>query len=146
MTIARRRRSNARVPPLNAAQWEFLSCVAARIVPAVASFDEPATARFRAIVGKAIADRPASVRRQLALFLGVIRWLPAVRWARRFDRLAPEHRDAFLRFLMRAPLAKVRNGFWGLRALVFMGVYARPEAWPEISYAPSFKGNERLHG
>jgi len=133
------------VTPLSERQWRFLLVVAARVVPAVAGLDEAGQRRFREIVLKALADRPRSVQRQFALFLGVIRWAPLVRYGARFDRLAPERQDAMLGWLMRAPLAKVRGGFWGLRALVFMGYYARPEVWSGIGYAPSFAGNERLH-
>jgi len=133
------------VTPLSDGQWRFFLVVAARVVPAVAQLDAAAQERFREIVLKALGDRPRSVQRQFALFLGVIRWAPLLRYGARFDNLSPERQDAVLRFLMRAPLAKVRGGFWGLRALVFMGYYARPEAWPEIGYAPSFDGNERLH-
>jgi hypothetical protein len=138
-------RCNAVVVPLSDAQWRFFLCVAERVVPALAQFDAAQHARFAAIVGKALAERPAALQRQLALFLRVIRWAPFVRYLTRFDRLTPERQDAVLRFLMRAPIEKIRGGFWGLRALVFMGVYARPEAWSEINYAPAFDGNERLH-
>ncbi|MFI5142667.1 MAG: hypothetical protein ACHQQS_06435 [Thermoanaerobaculales bacterium] len=132
--------------PLSESQWGCFLCVAGRVVPAATQLDTAALERFRDIVLKALADRPRAVQRQFALFLGVIRWAPLVRFGSRFERLGPDRQDKVLRFLMRAPLGKLRSGFWGLRALVFMGYYARPEVWPEISYAPSFDGNERLHG
>jgi hypothetical protein len=134
------------VSPLSESQWRFFACVAERVVPAVAELDSAARERSREIVSKALCDRPRSVQRQFALFLAAIRWAPLLRYGSRFDRLGPQHQDAVLRFLMNAPIQKLRSGCWGLRALVFMGYYARPEVWPEIGYAPSFKGNERLHG
>ena len=132
--------------PLSERQWAFLMCVAERIVPAAGTLDGAGRARFLAIVSKALADRPRSIQRQFALFLGLVRWAPLFRFGAPFDRLAPARQDAVLRFLLDAPLAKLRGGFWGLRALAFMGYYGQPEVWPGVGYAPSFEGNERLHG
>lgn len=115
-------------------------------MPAVAELDAAGRERFNAIVGTALAARAPALRRQFALFLSVLRWAPALRYGASFDRLAPAAQDAVLRWLMDAPLAKLRGGFWGLRALVFMGYYGQPETWGAIGYAPSFAGNERLHG
>ena len=36
----------------------------------------------------------------------------------------------------------VRRGFWGLRTLVFMGYYARPEAAAAIGYRADVRGWE----
>jgi len=124
----------------------FLMCVAGRIVPATASLGAEGRARFAAIVTRALAARPRAIQRQFRLFLALLRWAPVVRFGARFDRLRPERQDAVLRWLMDAPLARLRGGMWGLRALVFMGYYGQPEVWPAIHYAPSFAGNERLHG
>ncbi len=146
MTAAQRRRSNLPVSPLSSRQWTFLWTVAERVVPETSRLDPEGRERFEAIVGKALADRPPSVRRQFGLFLRLVRWAPLLRFGAPFHRLAPGRRDAVLRWLMDAPVARLRGGFWGLRALVFMGYYGRPEAWPEVRYTPSFDGNERLHG
>jgi hypothetical protein len=134
------------VSPLSERQWAFLMAVAARVVPESASLDAAGRGRFAGIVGKALADRPRSIQRQFALFLRVIRWASLLRFGASFDRLAPERQDAVLRWFMDAPIAKLRSGFWGLRVLIFMGHYGQPEAWPSIRYAPSFRGNEMLHG
>ncbi len=132
--------------PLSERQWAFFLAVAARVVPAVTSLDEAGRERFAAIVGTALAGRPRSLRRQFALFLSAVRWAPALRFGAPFDRLAPAAQDSVLRWFMDAPAAKLRGGFWGLRALVFMGYYGQPEVWGAIRYAPSFSGNEFLHG
>jgi hypothetical protein len=120
--------------------------VAARIVPAVADLDVAGRSHFVAIVSKALSDRPRSIQRQFGLFLGVLRWAPLLRFGAPFDRLPPAHEDAVLRWFLDAPLGKLRSGFWGLRALAFMGYYGQPEVWPSLRYTPSFKGNEMLHG
>ena len=132
--------------PLDRQRWATFLAVATRVVPGVAELDAAGRERFAAIVGKALAERPAALRRQFALFLTVLRWAPLLRFGATFDRLAPAAQDAVLRWLLDAPLAKLRGGFWGLRALVFMGYYGQPETWGTIGYAPSFAGNERLHG
>ncbi len=134
------------MPPLSDGQWAFLMRVAERIVPATASLDGGGRARFAAIVTRALAARPRAIQRQFRLFLALLRWAPLLRFGARFDLLRPERQDAVLCWLMDAPLARLRGGMWGLRALVFMGYYGQPEAWPAIHYAPSFAGNERLHG
>jgi hypothetical protein len=134
------------VSSLGERQWRTFLTVAARVVPAFTALDPERQGRFAAIVGTALAGRPPSLRRQFALFLSVVRWVPALRFGAPFDRLAPARQDAALRWFMDAPLGKLRGGFWGLRALVFMGYYGQPEIWDAIRYAPSFSGNESLHG
>ena len=138
--------SNAAVPPLSERKWAFLMCVAGSVVPAAADLDAGARSRFLAIVRNALADRPRSIQRQFGLFLGILRWAPFLRFGAPFDRLSPANRDAVLRWLLDAPLAKLRSGFWGLRVLAFMGYYGQAEVWPSLRYTPSFNGNEMLHG
>jgi hypothetical protein len=121
-------------------------CVAGCIVPAAADLDAEGRSRFIAIVGKALSDRPRSIQRQFGLFLGLMRWLALLRFGAPFDRLSPANQDAMLRWLLDAPLAKLRGGFWGLRALAFMGYYGQTEVWPSLRYTPSFNGNELLYG
>ena len=132
--------------PLDQQRWATFLAVAARVAPGLAELDAAGRERFAAIVGKALAERPAALRRQLALFLTLLRWAPLLRFGATFDRLESARQDAVLRWLLDAPAAKLRGGFWGLRALVFMGYYGQPETWGAIAYAPSFAGNERLHG
>jgi hypothetical protein len=134
------------VPPLSQRKWAFLMCVAGCIVPAAADLDAEGRSRFIAIAGKALADRPRSIQRQFVLFLGLMRWLALVRFGAPFDRLSPANQDAALRWLLDAPLATLRSGFWGLRALAFMGYYGQTEVWSSLRYSPSFNGNEMLHG
>ncbi|OFV83518.1 MAG: hypothetical protein A2Y78_16415 [Acidobacteria bacterium RBG_13_68_16] len=120
--------------------------VAVRIVPAVADLDAAGRSRFVAIVSKALAERPRPIQHQFGLFLGVLRWAPFLRFGSPFDRLPPEDEDTVLRWFLDAPVAKLRSGFWALRALAFMGYYGQPEVWPSLRYTPSFRGNEMLHG
>ncbi|MBZ5586947.1 MAG: hypothetical protein LAO05_00100 [Acidobacteriia bacterium] len=131
--------------PLSKRQWRFFLAVAARVAPPCERLDPAGQARFNAIVGKALAARPRSLQRQFRLFLTLLRWGPALRFGASFDRLEPVRQDAVLRWLLDAPILKLRSGFWGVRALAFMGLYGQPEVWPALRYAPSFNGNRFLH-
>ncbi len=130
---------------LTAWQWDFLIRLAGRVVPETADLDEEAWARFRAIVEEALGARPPAVRRQFGALLGILRWLPLLRYGRPFEGLAPERQDAALGWFQEAPLRPLRQGFWGLKALVFMGYYGRAEAGAGVGYVPDVAGNDRLH-
>ncbi len=106
--------------------------------------DSGGWARFEAIVDSALAGRPSGVRRQIGTFLVLIRVVPVLRWGRTFDRLDGERCDAWLRWLQDGPLGLFRQGFWGLKALIFMGYYGQAEVWPEVGYAPLFDARGRL--
>lgn len=125
-------------------QWRFVRGLAERIVPEVADLDTEGEARFRAIIDEALAARPPQVRRQFGLFLGLLRWLPALRHGAAFERLTPARQDAALAWFHDCPVGRLRQGFWGLKTLVFMGYYGRAEAGEQLGYAPSFAGNEHL--
>ena len=135
----------AGVTSLDERQWAFLLDVARDIAPDTASFDAAGRERFRAIVDHALAARPAGVRRQFATFLGAIRMLGVMRFGRPFDRLDAARRARLFRWLQDCPVGLLRKGFWGLKALVFMGTYAQPEVAPGLHYTPSFDGNAHLH-
>ncbi len=124
----------------------FLEVVARRIVPEVADLDPGGRDRFFRLVDEALMDRPAGVRRQFGTLLGVVRWLSLPRWGTPFERLPGDRQDRVLRWLQDAPLPLLRAGFWGLKAMVFMGYYGQPELWPEVGYEPRPDGNEVLRG
>jgi hypothetical protein len=118
--------------------------VARRVVPEVGRLDAAGAARFASTVDRALADRPRATRRQVALFLAVVRWLPVLRFGRPFDRLATAPQDRFLRWLQECPVGLFQRGFWGVKVLVFMGYYGQPETWSEIGYAPQHDATARL--
>jgi hypothetical protein len=118
----------------------FFMVVAETITPEVASLDADGRARMEAIVDTALMDRDAATRRQIGAFLGVIRMTPILRYGRTFDRLNPDRRAAALTWFQDCPISLLRNGFWGLKVLVFMGYYGQEETWEEIGYAPDFNG------
>jgi hypothetical protein len=123
---------------------EFLRVLAARIVPETGALDAAGWSRFLAIVDNALQERKPAVRRQFGVFLGVLRWAPAVRYGSRLDGLSAGRQDAVLRWFEDCPAGLLRKGFWGLKAMVFMGYYGQPETHELIGYRPRFDGREGL--
>ncbi len=130
---------------MTANQSRFFLCLARRIVPESETLDEAGRQRFLTIIGDALATRTPKMRKQVAIFLKMMRWLPAMRYGLPLDKLAPERQDAVLRWFQDHPRALLRKGFWGIKALVYMGYYGRPEVHERLGYRPSTSGNELLH-
>jgi hypothetical protein len=116
--------------------------VATTIVPEAVHLGPSEWDDVEAIIGRALAGRPPRLRRQLALLLALLEWLPLLRYGRRLSRLDPARRLAFLERVEAAPLVVVRRGFWGLRTLILMGYYGRPAAAAAIGYRADPRGWE----
>ncbi len=130
---------------LSTEKTEFLLVLAARIVPEIVELDSEGIGRFLNIIDEALASRPAKVRGQFATFLGILRWFPAIRFGRAFEKLDTGQQDAVLRWFEDCPVGLLRVGFWGLKAMVFMGYYGQPETNQLIGYTPEFDGRVGLH-
>jgi hypothetical protein len=114
--------------------------VAEAVAPDARRLDDAGWGDAAAIVGSALAGRPARTLRQLRAFLRVLDLLPLLRWGRRFRELDIDRRTRVLRALQDAPLLLLRRGVWGVRTLALMGVYARPAAAAEIGYRAHPRG------
>lgn len=110
------------------------------IVPETTSLDDEGWAELEAIVENALSKRPAAMRRQLVVFVRLLDFLPRLRWLRPFRKLSVEKRARFLRAVQGSRVFLLRRGFWGLRTLVYMGYYSRPEAYAEIGYDARLRG------
>jgi len=130
---------------LRESQWLLLAAIGARVVPETAALTAAGRDEWRAVIADALGDRPEAMRRQFRAFLGIVERGPIVRFGAPFTRLRPETQDRVLRWLQDCPVELLRKGFWGMKTLVLMGYYARPEAAAEVGWTPSFAGNERLH-
>lgn len=119
---------------------EPFRALACTIVPEAAALDESGWREMERIVDTALAQRPAAMRRQLRLFIRLVDTLPLLRYGRPFRRLSLARRTRFLERVERSPLLIIRRGFWGLRTLVFMGYYARPEIARALGYRAGPKG------
>src|SRR2546425_5889559 len=102
--------------------------IAVTVVPEAARLERAQWDEFEAIVAHAVAARPPGLRRQLLLLLHLLEWLPLLRHGRRLSRLDPARRARLLHRWQTAPLLLLRRGVWGVRTLVLMGYYGRPEA------------------
>ena len=116
--------------------------VAVTVVPEATRLEPAQWDELEAIVAHAVAARPRRVRRQLALLLHLLEWLPLLRYGRRFSRLDPARRTRLLGAWQTASLLLLRRGVWGLRTLVLMGYYGRPAAAGAIGYRADARGWE----
>src|SRR5258706_10325572 len=98
--------------------------IASTVVPEAASLDEKGWAELAAIVEGAVADRPASLKRQLGLLVAALEWGPVVRFGRRFSALDEPRRVRFLAGVQGAPLLLLRRGLLGLPAPPFLGLHS----------------------
>ena len=131
---------------LSAEKAGFLRVLAARIVPETTALDGAALGRCFVIIDGALQDRPPAVRRQFATFLGLLRWAPLLRYGVPFEKMGGARQDRVLRWFEGCPVGLLRKGFWGLKAMVFMGYYGQPEINSVVGYAPERDGRARLHG
>lgn len=117
-----------------------LRAILERIAPPAAGFDDAGRDEAFSIIDGVLAERPAAMRRQLALFLLAIDVLAVLTGGRTFRRLAPAAQDRLLRRLEHAPVPLVRSGFWGLKAVLLMGCYGRDAVRRSIGYRPNLRG------
>ena len=116
--------------------------LAETFVPEAATLDARGWEEAEAIVGRFLASRPASVRRQAALLAHLLDLLPVALHGRRFRSLDAARRTRLLERLQDAPVPLLRRGIWGLRTLAFMGFYGRADAAGAIGYRADPRGWE----
>jgi hypothetical protein len=114
--------------------------IATTIVPEASRLDEQQWMTVERLIENVLASRDQSARRQVGAFLRVVQWLPVVRYGRPFTRLPARRRTAFVESLQRSRSLLVRRGTWGIRTLVFLGYYGRPEAGSAIGYRADPRG------
>jgi hypothetical protein len=130
------------LPPVR----ETFRAIATTVVPEASRLDSPAWADLERLIEEALEPRPPAIKRQLRMLIRAIEILPVLRWGRRFSRLPAPERMRFLGGLQDAPVLILRRGFWGIRTLVYLGYYTRPEAGIEISYRADPRGWEARRG
>lgn len=113
---------------------DSLRPLAEAFVPEIEHVSGDEWRRMRSLMEQALRDRPPPMRRQLLLFVRILDWLPLLRRGARLRELDPRDRREVLEKLQDSRFLLVRRGVWGLRTLVFMGYYARPEAYERIGY------------
>jgi len=118
----------------------ILRAVVTTVVPDAATLDAAAWTEIDAIISGQLAQRPPALRRQLGALLGMLQWLPVLRYGRPFTTLDLANRARVLATLERAPVLLLRRGIWGLRTLALLGYYARTAAAAEIGYRGDPRG------
>ena len=98
-----------------------LHALAATFVPEIASAGSVEWAMLEQTVERALAARPAVLRRQLALLIRVLDLAARLRHGVGLAALDPPRRAAFLERLAASPIKLLRRGLWGLRTLVMLG-------------------------
>ena len=116
--------------------------IAEAVVPETAQMDEAEWEAFRGIVTHAVSQRPPRMRRQLAVFVQLLNVMSYAHNRRALHRLDLAARTSFLEQIQSSPYLLIRRGFWGIRTLILMGYYARPECMPAIGYAAHVRGWE----
>ncbi len=97
---------------------------------------------LEAIVEDYLSRRPASIRRQLRLFIRLLGMAALARYGRPLTALDTPRRTRFLGAVQDSPILLLRRGFWGLRTMVYLGYYSRAEAAGEIGYRANVRGWE----
>ena len=113
---------------------------AATFIPEIADASEGEWQETEAALARALAERPAALRRQLQLFLRLLDLLAIARHGRPLHRLPAARRTALLTRLERSRLLLLRRGVWGLRTLVMLAWYGRPAVQQAIGYRASAAG------
>jgi len=131
---------NRLVKNLDGPSVNRLETVAAVIVPGFVALDDDRRQLFMKIIDDALGERPEEIQRQLALFLKVLDVAPLFRWGRKLGRLDSGRAERALLWFQEAPIGKIRQGFWGLKTLVFMGYYGQRAVWPEVGFSPDLEG------
>jgi hypothetical protein len=116
--------------------------IAEAVIPEAMRLSDEEWAEVQTIIDHALAQRPTRTRRQVRLFLGILDILAWLRRGRRLHRMPLHARTRFLRSIENSPILLIRRGFWGVRTLVLMGYYSRPEAAAEIGYRADPRGWE----
>jgi hypothetical protein len=129
-------------PPFAVPAPAVFRAVAATVVPEATRLERTQWDELEAIVGRYVAGRPPSIRRQLTALLLLIDWVAVLRFGRRFRSLDDARRTRLLAGFADAPSLLLRRGFWGLRTLVLMGYYGRAQAAAAIGYRADARGWE----
>lgn len=111
-------------------------------LPEAAALDAAGWQELEQTIEHALSSRPPAMRRQLILLIRALDLIPVLRYGRRFGRLAPAQALGFLNAVQDTPLLLLRRGVWGLRTLIFMGYYTRPQAAAAIGYRADRRGWE----
>lgn len=116
--------------------------LAVTFIPEVAAGSDADWSAMEGIIARALAPRPPALQRQLVLFIRILDLLARIRHGRGLVGLDPGRRHRFVSAVARSRLLLFRRGVWGLRTMVMMGWYGRPEIQRALGYRASAAGWE----
>lgn len=114
--------------------------IARTVVPETDSLDEAGWREVEGTAEHAVAQRPQRMQRQLRMLLRMVEQLPRMTAGCSFSALDPKRRARLLEKLQRSPVKLIRRGIWGVRTLVLMGYYTRPETMRDVGYRADPRG------
>ncbi len=114
--------------------------LARAFLPEAAAFSDHDWQAMADLVAGTLAAKPPRLLRQLGLFVRIIELLALLHHRRGLETISDHQLRTLLESLERSPLLLIRRGVWGLRTLVFMGYYTRPEAAVAIGYRATTAG------
>jgi hypothetical protein len=115
-------------------------CVA--FVPESAELNEHHWIELETEVGRALADRPPAIQKQMVLLIRILDLLARARHGSTLASLTPAVRRELLSRLQDSRWLLLRRGVWGLRTLAFLGYYSRPDTGASIGYRADARGWE----
>jgi hypothetical protein len=128
--------------PLTPSMRRTFRVAAQAMSPEAAPSTEDEWVECEALIAVRLADLPANRRRQMVGFVRALPALAAALTGRTFARLPAAGALALLQRLEASPVAALRRGVWGLRTLVFAGVYGRPATAMATGWRPNDAGWE----
>ena len=87
-----------------------------------------------ALADWAISRLDPDLQKLFLIFLSAWEFMGFLFGAKPFTRLSSKARRRQMHWFERAPIPPLRTGFFGIRAIVLMGVYCREDVWPSIGY------------
>jgi hypothetical protein len=123
-------------PPLRNA----LRPLAITVVPEIAGATAAQWSELERRITQALATRPSSMRRQLALFVRVLEAASRIRYRTGLAALDPGRCTALLEAFAGSSLLLFRRGVWGLRTLIMLGWYTQPSVVTALGYRASPAG------
>jgi len=108
---------------------------ATQILPVVQKNDLPANTNEVAKRAEVlILERDGSKRFLLKVFLFFVQFYSFILYRKIFTSLSADKQIEYLSKLENFSMSKIRQGFWGVKNLVFWGYYTQISSWPAIHY------------
>jgi len=127
-------RTDARARPCLAPVEPAFRALAETFVPELADAGDDEWERVMETIDVALRSKEAAIGRKLALAVRALDGMALVTRGRRFVALGRESRRVFLERMQDSGWLVLRRGVWGLRTVVFLGYYGRPEVRERLGY------------